>query len=55
MSVTLAGVFVTTTYRGRCTNGEPTETLKWHIVDGTARLAAWRVASHALLKDQPTK
>ena len=53
-SVTLAGVFVTTTYRGLCTNGEPTETLKWHIVDGTARLAAWHVDSQAL-RDPPAK
>jgi hypothetical protein len=53
MTVTLAGVFVTTTYRGSCTKGEPTETLRWHFVDGTAKLAAWRVDSQALLRGAP--
>lgn len=55
MTVTLAGVFVTTTHRGLCTNGEPIERLRWHFVDGTARLAAWRIDSQALLRDPPAK
>jgi hypothetical protein len=44
------GVYVATIYSGYCANGYAIETLKWHIEDGVARLAGFRVSSQALLR-----
>lgn len=44
------GIYVVTIYSGYCANGYAIETLKWHIEDGVARLAGFRVSSQALLK-----
>lgn len=47
VSGTSNGVFVVTSYRTRCANGELIETLRWHIVDGSARLASLRVTTRS--------
>jgi len=48
VSVDTRGIYVVTKYRGVCANGQSTETLRWHIVEGIARLAGYRVTSKTL-------
>lgn len=40
VSGTSDGLFVVTRYRRRCADGEFIEALRWHIVDGSAKLAS---------------
>jgi hypothetical protein len=50
VSASARGIYVVTVYSGYCTNGYAIETLRWHIEDGVARLASFRVSSQALLR-----
>jgi len=43
VSNTAGGVYVMTKYLGRCPHGQFSETLRWHIVRGSAKLVSLRV------------
>ena len=45
VSATTNGIFVVTKYHGFCTNAESRETMRWHIVNGVAKLSAFHVDS----------
>jgi hypothetical protein len=51
VSASPRGVYVVTKYRGHCALGSCEETLNWHVVDGTARLASLTINQHLDAKE----